>query len=564
MLANYKMWNTVPQISRALLDQFKLRGGPITFKDTLKLSTMNGKQLKNSILQCAIQGKLVPHDPNDEPASVLLDKIRQEKERLIKEKKIKRDKNASVIYRGEDNSYYEKLLATGEVKCIDEEVPFEIPKGWEWERWGNISQSIQYGYNAPALEHGAIKMVRISDIQENCVLWDNVPYCQIEENDIDTYLLKVNDILFARTGGTVGKSFLVEEVPERAIYAGYLIRTRYSSLLNPRYMKLFMESQLYWEQLKNGTIATAQPNCNGKTLAKMLLPIPPTKEQVRIVGKLTQLSSFLNNYTLCQERLNLLNEEIKEQLKKSILQETIQGKLVPQIAEEGTAHELLEQIKAEKQKLVKEGKLKKSALNDSVIFRGDDNKYYEQIGTNCIDITDDIPFDLPCNWCWCRFSNIASMTIGKTPARGEQTYWINGKYNWVSISDMVDGSSISTTKEMVSDLAVKEVFSAPISEKGCLLMSFKLSIGKTSILDIDAFHNEAIITIRPVIDKEYAMRNYLFKVLPLIANLGESKDAIKGKTLNSKSMANLLIPLPPLQEQQRIIEQMNILSKQLR
>lgn len=156
------------------------------------------------------------------------------------------------------------------------------------------------------------------------------------------------------------------------------------------------------------------------------------------------------------------------------------------------------------------------------------------------------------------------MTIGKTPARGEQTYWINGKYNWVSISDMVDGGTISATKEKVSDLAVKEIFSAPISEKGSLLMSFKLSIGKTSILDIDAYHNEAIITVRPVIDKEYAMRNYLFKVLPLIANLGESKDAIKGKTLNSKSLANLLIPLPPLQEQQRIIERINLLSKQLR
>lgn len=462
------------------------------------------------------------------------------------------------------SSYYEKILATGEVKCIDEEIPFDVPNGWEWERWGNISQSIQYGYNAPALEHGAIKMVRISDIQENCVLWDNVPYCQIEENDIDTYLLNVNDILFARTGGTVGKSFLVEEVPEKAIYAGYLIRTRYSSLLNPRYMKSFMESQLYWEQLKNGTIATAQPNCNGKTLAKMLLPIPPTKEQDRIVEKLTQLSSFLDNYGLCQDRLNLLNKEIKEQFKKSILQEAIQGKLVPQLTEEGTAQDLLEQIKIEKLNLVKVGKLKKSALATSVIFRGDDNKYYEQIGENCNDITDEIPFDLPYNWCWCRFSNIVSMTIGKTPARGEQTYWINGKYNWVSISDMVDGGSISTTKEKVSDLAVKEVFSAPISEKGSLLMSFKLSIGKTSILDIDAYHNEAIITISPIIDKEYAMRNYLFKVLPLIANLGESKDAIKGKTLNSKSLSNLLIPLPPLQEQQRIIEQMNRLSKQLR
>ena len=525
---------------------------------------MNGKQLKNSILQWAMQGKLVPQDPNDEPASVLLDKIRQEKERLMKEKKIKRDKNASIIYRGEDNSYYEKILATGEVKCIDEEIPFDVPNGWEWERWGNISQSIQYGYNAPALEHGAIKMVRISDIQENCVLWDNVPYCQIEENDIDTYLLKVNDILFARTGGTVGKSFLVEEVPEKAIYAGYLIRTRYSSLLNPRYMKSFMESQLYWEQLKNGTIATAQPNCNGKTLAKMLLPIPPTKEQDRIVEKLTQLSSFLDNYGLCQDKLNLLNKEIKEQFKKSILQEAIQGKLVPQLTEEGTAQDLLEQIKIERLNLVKVGKLKKSALATSVIFRGDDNKYYEQIGANCNDITDEIPFDLPYNWCWCRFSNIVSMTIGKTPARGEQNYWINGKYNWVSISDMVDGGTISTTKEKVSDLAVKEIFSAPISEKGSLLMSFKLSIGKTSILDINAYHNEAIITIRPVIDKEYAIRNYLFEVLHLIANLGESKDAIKGKTLNSKSLANLLITLPPLQEQQRIIERINLLSKQLR
>ena len=375
---------------------------------------MNGKQLKNSILQWAIQGKLVPQDHNDEPASVLLEKIRQEKEHLIKEKKIKRDKNASIIYRGEDNSYYEKMLATGEVKCIDEEIPFDVPQGWEWERWGNIAQTIQYGYNAPALEYGVIKMVRISDIQENCVLWDNVPYCLIDENDIDTYLLKVNDILFARTGGTVGKSFLVEEVPEKAIYAGYLIRTRYSSLLNPRYMKSFMESQLYWEQLKNGTIATAQPNCNGKTLAKMLLPIPPTKEQDRIVKKLTQLSSFLDNYGLCQDRLNLLNEEIKEQLKKSILQEAIQGKLVPQLAEEGTAQDLLEQIKKEKLNLVKEGKLKKSALATSVIFRGDDNKYYEQIGKKCLDITEQIPFEIPSNWEWCRVRNVSNSYIGLT------------------------------------------------------------------------------------------------------------------------------------------------------
>ena len=381
---------------------------------------MNGKQLKNSILQWAIQGKLVPQDPNDEPASVLLERIREEKARLVKEKKIKKDKNESIIYRGEDNSYYEKFIATGEVKCIDEEIPFEIPQGWEWERWGNISQSIQYGYNAPALEKGVIRMVRISDIQENKVLWNNVPFCMIEEKDIETYLLEINDILFARTGGTVGKSFLVEDVPMKSIYAGYLIRTRYSSLLCPHYMKAFMESQLYWEQLKNGTIATAQPNCNGKTLAKMFLPIPPINEQKRIVEKLHKISPFIERFSKSQNALSLMNMQIIEQLKKSVLREAIQGKLVRQIKEEGTAQELLEQIRQEKQKLVKEGKLKNSALTDSIIYKGDDNKYYEQVGKKCLDITEQIPFETPKNWVWTRLSHIANIYTGNSISETEK------------------------------------------------------------------------------------------------------------------------------------------------
>ena len=194
--------------------------------------------LKKSILQEAVQGKLVPQDPADEPASVLLKRIRSEKEQLIKAGKIKRDKHESVIFR-RDNSHYEKL--DGIDRCIDDEIPFEIPDSWVWERWGNISQSIQYGYNAPAKDCGRIKMVRISDIQDNSVLWETVPYCDIKENEISTYLLQPNDILFARTGGTVGKSYLVQEVPEEAIYAGYLIRTRYSQWVYPQYLKFFME-----------------------------------------------------------------------------------------------------------------------------------------------------------------------------------------------------------------------------------------------------------------------------------------------------------------------------------
>ena len=432
------------------------------------------------------------------------------------------------------------MLATGEVKCIDEEIPFDVPQGWGWERWGNIAQTIQYGYNAPALEHGVIKMVRISDIQENCVLWDNVPYCLIDENDIDTYLLKVNDILFARTGGTVGKSFLVEEVPEKAIYAGYLIRTRYSSLLNPRYMKSFMESQLYWEQLKNGTIATAQPNCNGKTLAKMLLPIPPTKEQDRIVKKLTQLSSFLDNYSLCQDRLNLLNEEIKEQLKKSILQEAIQGKLVPQLAEEGTAQDLLEQIKKEKLNLVKEGKLKKSALATSVIFRGDDNKYYERINEQIVEI--ELPFEYPNSWVVSRLKDVCQLTDGEKRTgkgicldakylRGKSPATIIEKGKFVYTGDniiLVDGENSG------------EVFTVP--QDGYMGSTFKQ------------------LWLSSVMWKPYILGFILFYK----EELRNSKRGAAIPHLNKELFYNLPIGIPPLAEQQRIAERITELSQLLK
>ena len=462
------------------------------------------------------------------------------------------------------SSYYEKILATGEVKCIDEEIPFDIPQGWEWCRIASLADVVRGGSPRPAgspiFYDGSIPFLKVADLTRESSIYVKSFSSTIKEAGLSkTRLVGAGTLLLTNSGATLG-------VPKICTFDTTFNDGVAAFLSLDERLKLYV----YWffcymtDLYRNINQGTAQPNLNTDIIKMTLVPIPPYKEQIRIVEELGNVSPIIKHYEKAQDELDGLNESIPKLIKQSILQEAIRGKLVPQIAEEGTAKELLKQIKEEKLKLVKEGKLKKSALNDSVIFLGDDNKYYEQIGENCNDITDEIPFDLPYNWCWCRFSNIVSMTIGKTPARGEQTYWINGKYNWVSISDMVDGGLISTTKGKVSDLAVKEVFSAPISEKGSLLMSFKLSIGKTSILDIDAYHNEAIITIRPVIDKEHAMRNYLFKVLPLIANLGESKDAIKGKTLNSKSLSNLLIPLPPLQEQQRIIEQMNRLSKQLR
>ncbi|MBO4645094.1 MAG: restriction endonuclease subunit S, partial [Bacteroidales bacterium] len=374
---------------------------------------MNGKQLKNSILQWAIQGKLVPQDPNDEPASELLKRIREEKARLVKEGKIKKDKNESIIFRGDDNSHYEKL-ANGEVRCIDSELPFEIPSSWSWERWGNLAFSIMYGYNAPAIEKGDIRMVRISDIQNNQVNWRSVPFCKIKESDIDTYLLKPNDILFARTGGTVGKSYIVKSVPHPAIYAGYLIRTRYSQQLCPQFLKYFMESPLYWDELKEGTTATAQPNCNGKKLASMLLPVPPVQEQLRIVSKLEELLLHIDKYDAAQTQLDRLNIDIYSQLKKSILQEAIQGHLVSQDPAEEPAEELLKRIHREKEKLVREGKLKRKDVVESNIFKGEDNKYYEKCGNTISCIDEEVSFEIPKGWELSRIANIALVYTGNS------------------------------------------------------------------------------------------------------------------------------------------------------
>lgn len=225
--------------------------------------------MKDALLQAAMQGKLTEQLESDSSVDELLASIQKEKEELIAQKKIKKEKPLPEIQ--------------------EDEIPFDIPENWKWMRWGNLAYSIQYGYNAPAQEAGKIKMVRISDIQDNSVNWDSVPYCDIPDEEIETYLLMENDILFARTGGTVGKSFLVSNVPEDAIYAGYLIRTRYNNQLIPRYLKLFMESQLYWIQLQNGKTQGCQPNCNGQTLSKMMIPLPPIEEQQRIVERLDAL-----------------------------------------------------------------------------------------------------------------------------------------------------------------------------------------------------------------------------------------------------------------------------------
>ena len=243
-----------------------------TLTERLKrINTVFPSDMKAALLQAAMQGKLTEQLPEDGNAGDLLAKIKEEKEALVKEKKIKKEKSLKPI--------------------IEDEIPFEIPKNWKWCRWGTLSYSIQYGFNSPALQTGNAKMVRISDIQNNNIVWESVPYCGIKDSDIETYQLSNKDILFARTGGTVGKTVIVKNMPMDIpyVYAGYLIRTNYHEDLLPQYLKYFVESELYWSQLRSGTTKNAQPNCNGQTLSAMIIPIPPLAEQHRIVKKLDKL-----------------------------------------------------------------------------------------------------------------------------------------------------------------------------------------------------------------------------------------------------------------------------------
>ncbi len=256
-------------------------------------------RLRKSILQQAVQGKLVPQEPSDEPASVLLERIREERHELIKEGKIKAPKGGDgVIYRGSDGGYYEKRIdARGhesEPVCINDEIPFEIPDSWEWCRLGSISKQIHYGYTHSATSKGNARFLRITDIKDGHVYWENVPYVNIEQKELMKYRLQINDIVIARSG-SVGKAYIAKDLDETSVFASYLIRV---VLILPRlssYLEAYFDSPFYWEQIAEATQGTGQQNVNAKNLSNLLVPISPLAEQSRIVAKLDELMPLLTS-----------------------------------------------------------------------------------------------------------------------------------------------------------------------------------------------------------------------------------------------------------------------------
>ena len=522
---------------------------------------MNGKQLKNSILQWAIQGKLVPQDSNDEPASVLLERIRAEKAKLVKEKKIKKDKNESIIYRGDDNSYYEKILATGEVKCIDEEIPFEIPQGWKWTRIGNIFNHTSGKQQSSSNKSGGTpqKFITTSNLYWGYFVLDNVKVMNFTDEEIKNCSATKGDLLVCEGGAGYGRSAIWNEDYDICLQ-NHVHRLR--PCINGICEYVYYFIYLLKESNNLASVGTAMPGLSANRLKGLLLPFPPLSEQKRIVAKLGEILLQVEKYNKVQSCLDELNIEIQDKLKKSVLQEAIQGKLVQQIAEECTAQELLELIKEEKRKLVKEGKLKKSALNDSVIFRGDDNKYFEKIGKTVTEVTDEIPFEIPVTWQWVRIKDIfqinpkniaedncisAFIPMEKICA----TYWSEFSY------DEVQWKAIKTgyTHFADGDVAFAKITPCFQNRKSAIFCNLPNGIGAgTTELKVLRQFGETI------------NRWYLLFFLESSYFIDEAifKGTANQQRIISGYLENKLFPLPPLQEQARIEKQIKAIASIMR
>ena len=518
---------------------------------------MTADQLRKSILQQAIQGKLVPQDPNDEPASVLLERIREEKARLVEEKKIKKEKNPSVIFRGEDNSYYEKFTLSGEVKCIDEEIPFEIPNGWEWCRLGSIVDfSTNLSVRSNIIPPDAW-LLDLEDIEkETGKVLQKKRYVDVISKS-DKHKFFTNNILYSKLRPYLNKVVLADE---EGFCTSEILVFDFKLIYN-KYALWYLRSPFFVEYAMKDAYGVKMPRLGSNQGNMSLFPLPPLAEQQRIVNKLEELIPHIEHYGKAQTELDLLNRNIKEQLKKSVLQYAIEGKLVPQDETEGTAEVLLEQIQKEKLKLYEENKLKKKDLEHSTIFKGEDNKYYEKIGKNVTCIDEEIPFEIPKDWRWVRMEQIADLYTGNSINEQEK------KAQYMN----TEGVPYIGTKDIGFDGKVLYQNGVAIPKKHLSL--FKKAYSNSILICIEGGSAGRKITL---IDKTVCFGNklccitsyyekirYLFYYLqsPIFFEIfNQNKNGIIGG-VSVNNLKNLIVPLPPLAEQQRIVESIDAIFR---
>ena len=506
---------------------------------------MTAQQLKNSILQMAVQGKLVPQDPGDEPASVLLQRIKAEKQELIKTGKIKKDKKSSEIFRGATHNLpYANCEQIGkEIRDISDEIPFEIPESWEWVRLGIISTYNQakqkinakdadvsiWGLDLEDLEKGGRLLVK-KTVGERKAVGDKTIFTKgdVLYSKLRPYLLK---ILVAPDSG-----ICTPEIVPFTVYGG----------ISAEYIVNFLKSP-YVDGLVNGeTYGIKMPRAGTDTMISLLVPLPPLSEQHRIVAKIEELLPYIERYGKAEEHLTTLNTTFPEALKKSILQEAVQGKLVPQNPDDEPASVLLERIRAEKQALIKAGKIKKDKHESVIVTR--DKIPYEIIDGKERCLADEVPFEIPDSWCWCRLGTIFQHNTGKTLNSSNHQ---GTMMQYITTSNLYwDRFELDKLREML--FTDSEVEKCTVT-KGDLLVCEGGDIGRAAIWNYDypmriQNHIHRLRSYAPVEVYFFYYVFYLYKRAGLIGGKGIG---IQG--LSSNAIDKLLIPLPPLAEQKKIV-----------
>ena len=512
---------------------------------------MTAQQLKNSILQMAVQGKLVPQDPGDEPASVLLQRIKAEKQELIKTGKIKKDKKSSEIFRGATHNlpyaYCEQIGK--EIRDISDEIPFEIPESWEWVRLGIISTYNQakqkinakdadvsiWGLDLEDLEKGGRLLVK-KTVGERKAVGDKTIFTKgdVLYSKLRPYLLK---ILVAPDSG-----ICTPEIVPFTVYGG----------ISAEYIVNFLKSP-YVDGLVNGeTYGIKMPRAGTDTMISLLVPLPPLSEQHRIVAKIEELLPYIERYGKAEEHLTAINTTFPEALKKSILQEAVQGKLVPQNPDDEPASVLLERIRAEKQALIKAGKIKKDKHESVIVTR--DKIPYEIIDGKERCLADEVPFEIPDSWCWCRLSNVSIIQEGA----GIRTYQYRTSGTQIlTVTNILEGSvdMKKATKYIATEEYLDKYQHLTLNIGDIVSSCSGASWGKTAIWDYGdtVMLNTSTLRLRFFNDTAYNMYLYWLTKTPLFKNQLIAQLSGMQPNFGYSHYSKVLIPLPPLAEQHRIV-----------
>ena len=522
---------------------------------------MDGKQLKNSILQWAIQGKLVSQNPKDEPAQKLLEKIALSRHSERSEESSKRTKKASTSLRGakatkqskalssriyRENGVWYEQVGTATPKDISDEIPFEIPENWAWCRLKNICSKFSTGpfgtmlHKEDYVENNGIPLVNPTNIKNGKISSSGIKCVNVDKyKELSSYVLTEGDLVIARRGDLSKCAIVGKE--ENAWLAGtgaFFLRPEKIDLA---FFVKFYTSPYTQSFLTSDSVGSTMDNLNQSLLGDLLTPLPPLAEQKRIVAKLEQVLPLAEEYGAAQEQLDKLNKELPEALKKSILQEAIQGKLVPQNPKDEPASALLAKIRKEKEVLVKQGKLKKKDLEISPINE------------------EEIPFEIPDTWTWCRMGDIGSWGAGATPSKGNPAFYKNGEIPWL-VTGELNNSVVAETKTKISKVALEKCSLRLCKPGDVLIAMYGATIGKLAIAGIELTTNQACCACTP----HYEYNKYLFYFL-----MASKPDLIKRgeggaqPNISKEKLINYLMPLPPLAEQKRIVAKLEQLFKVL-